>query len=99
MRRRQFLGGMAGALAGPKIAAAAECVCFGPQAQNPAGSEAFLSVGSKIKITNMKVFGVSLTPDSDRPYVFVKLETDARHLALTDFCQALFALNEFIYVD
>jgi galactonate dehydratase len=25
----------------------------------------------------MKVFGVSLTPDSDRPYVFVKLETDA----------------------
>jgi galactonate dehydratase len=77
MRRRQFLGGMAGALAGPTMAAAAECVCFGPQAQNPAGSEAFLSVGSKIKITNMKVFGVSLTPDSDRPYVFVKLETDA----------------------
>jgi galactonate dehydratase len=59
------------------MAAAAECVCFGPQAQNPAGGEAFLSVGSKIKITNMKVFGVSLTPDSDRPYVFVKLETDA----------------------
>ena len=29
----------------------------------------------------------------------VKPETDARHLALTDFCQALFALNEFIYVD
>jgi hypothetical protein len=26
-------------------------------------------------------------------------EADARHLALTDFCQALFALNEFIYVD
>jgi galactonate dehydratase len=25
----------------------------------------------------MKVFGVSLTPDSDRPYVFVKLETNA----------------------
>jgi galactonate dehydratase len=25
----------------------------------------------------MKVFGVSLTPDSDRPFVFVKLETDA----------------------
>ena len=28
----------------------------------------------EIKITNMKVFGVSLTPDSDRPYVFVKLK-------------------------
>ena len=24
----------------------------------------------------MKVFGVSLTPESDRPYVFVKLETN-----------------------
>ena len=24
----------------------------------------------------MKVFGVSLTPNSDRPYVFVKLETN-----------------------
>ena len=24
---------------------------------------------------------------------------EARHLALTDFCQTLFALNEFIYVD
>ena len=24
----------------------------------------------------MKVFGVSLTPTSDRPYVFVKLETN-----------------------
>ena len=29
-----------------------------------------------MKITGMKVFGVSLTPDSDRPYVFVKLETN-----------------------
>jgi hypothetical protein len=28
-----------------------------------------------------------------------KEKTDARHRALTDFCQALFALNEFIYVD
>jgi len=46
-------------------------------AQNALGAEVFRDVGSKIKITNMKVFGVSLTPDSDRPYVFVKLETDA----------------------
>lgn len=28
-----------------------------------------------------------------------KNEMDVRHLALTDFCQTVFALNEFIYVD
>jgi NAD(P)H-dependent flavin oxidoreductase YrpB (nitropropane dioxygenase family) len=33
------------------------------------------------------------TRDSD------KSAGDARHLALADFCQALFAMNEFIYVD
>src|SRR6202035_1419580 len=33
-------------------------------------------VSSGIKITGLKVFSVSLTPDSDRPYVFVKLETN-----------------------
>jgi len=38
---------------------------------------AFDHVLSKVRITNMKVFGVSLTPTSDRPYVFVKLETNA----------------------
>ncbi|MGD0340591.1 MAG: enolase C-terminal domain-like protein, partial [Bacteroidales bacterium] len=32
---------------------------------------------SKVRITNLKTFGVSLTPASDRPYVFVKLETNA----------------------
>jgi galactonate dehydratase len=45
--------------------------------QNPLGANAFRGVGSRVKITGMKVFGVSLTPDSDRPFVFVKLETDA----------------------
>ena len=34
------------------------------------------SVTSGVKITGIKVLGVSLTPDSDRPYVFVKLETN-----------------------
>ena len=29
-----------------------------------------------LKVTGMKVFGVSLTPTSDRPYVFCKLETN-----------------------
>ena len=33
--------------------------------------------GSKVRITNVKVFGVSISPNSDRPYVFVKLETNA----------------------
>ena len=45
-------------------------------AQAPLGADSFTGVGSKVRITNMKVFGVSLTPDSDRPYVFVKLETN-----------------------
>ena len=31
--------------------------------------------------------------DSEKP------ESAARHLALADFCQAIFAMNEFIYVD
>lgn len=47
----------------------------GPQ-NGPMGLEAFADVRSGIKITGMKVFGVSLTPNSDRPYVFVKLETN-----------------------
>jgi galactonate dehydratase len=43
----------------------------------PAAEEgAFQSVQSGVKITGMKVFGVSLTRESDRPYVFVKLETN-----------------------
>ena len=67
MRRREFLGGVAGALVAPQTTTGA---------QRPLGSEAFQSVGSRLKITGMKVFGVSLTPESDRPYVFVKLETD-----------------------
>lgn len=40
-------------------------------------TDAFKSLGSKVRVTRIKVFGVSLTPDSDRPYVFVKLETNA----------------------
>jgi len=52
----------------------------GSYAVNPNGqtlaSDAFRDVSSGIKITNLKVFGVSLTPNSDRPYVFVKLETN-----------------------
>ena len=32
---------------------------------------------SKVRITNVKVFGVTYDQSSDRPYVFVKLETNA----------------------
>src|SRR5579859_5377251 len=44
--------------------------------EQSARAEAFRDLSSGLKVTNLKVFGVSLTPDSDRPYVFVKLETN-----------------------
>ncbi|MFN0106559.1 MAG: galactonate dehydratase [Bryobacteraceae bacterium] len=70
MDRRLFLGALGGT-----ARAADMCGCsLAPQAALGAG--AFVNVGSKIKITKVKVFGVSLSPDSDRPYVFVKLETN-----------------------
>ncbi len=79
MRRRGFLGlaGAAPALGG-KFVDSCGCAMM-PQAatvSGPLGAAAFEKVGSKLRITNMKVFGVSLTPDSDRPYVFVKIETN-----------------------
>ncbi len=81
MRRRQFLNTLgpvllAGKAAGSPGNPAADCGCAPFMAQNALGGDAFRGVGSRLKITGMKVFGVSLTPDSDRPYVFVKLETD-----------------------
>jgi galactonate dehydratase len=82
MKRRQFFHGAAGALlagrsvGSPGLPLSGSCGCaLAPQ--NPSGGSAFRGVGSKVKITDMKVFGVSLTPNSDRPFVFVKLETDA----------------------
>ena len=44
--------------------------------EQAARAEAFRDLSSGLKVTDLKVFGVSLTPDSDRPYVFVKLETN-----------------------
>jgi galactonate dehydratase len=76
MNRRQVLGGLAGALAGRSALRGADLCGCSPFAQAALGSEAFALGQKRVKITNMKVFGVSLTPDSDRPYVFVKLETD-----------------------
>ena len=45
----------------------------------PPGSDVFKDVGSNLRITNMRVFGVTLDEriaQADRPYVFVKLETN-----------------------
>ena len=55
----------------------------GQVASSPAGSSAatvwqsgnYDRVLTKVRITNVKVFGVTYEPSSDRPYVFVKLET------------------------
>jgi galactonate dehydratase len=84
MRRREFFGGALGAVPVARAATSDWCGCALAPAQappqatggRPLGASAFDAVGSKVRITNMKVFGVSLTPESDRPYVFVKLETN-----------------------
>ncbi len=79
MRRRRFLPSLAGAFAAPGLHAAAirDCGCAPMmQTAGPPGADAFHATGSKLRITGLKVFGVSLTPTSDRPYVFVKLETN-----------------------
>jgi galactonate dehydratase len=83
MRRREFFGGVAGAMALSRAAnASSDCACSMEEMQPPrrrgaAPTNVFESVGSKVRITGMKAIGVSLTPQSDRPYVFVKLETNA----------------------
>jgi galactonate dehydratase len=52
------------------------CGCsFVPQA-GAAGVQAFSHLNSGLKITGLKVISVSLNAKSDRPYVFVKLETN-----------------------
>lgn len=80
MKRRNFLGGAlaTGALASrAKAADLCGCSLFAQAAPTRAdNSAAWEPVSSGVKITGMKVYGVSLTPESDRPYVFVKIETD-----------------------
>src|SRR5918993_2088896 len=81
MKRRNFLGGAlaTGALAS-HVKAADLCGCsLFAQAGPPMprdNAAAWEPLSSGVKITGMKVYGVSLTPQSDRPYVFVKLETN-----------------------
>jgi galactonate dehydratase len=91
MNRRSFLGAAAAALAvagsNPLGAEPASisgeldpCGCnpFFAQARHRQNTvdDAFKDVNTGLRVTDMKVFGVSLTPDSDRPYVFVKIETN-----------------------
>src|SRR5574341_583300 len=82
MRRRDFVGAAIGGVPAALAARADWCECATAPAQaaaapqRPLGARAFEAAGSKVRVTNIKVFGVSLTPESDRPYVFVKLETN-----------------------
>jgi galactonate dehydratase len=77
MKRRDLFKTAGAALLAKKVSAGVDCGCAMAPPLAALGADAFRDVGSKIKITNVKVFGVSLTKESDRPYVFAKLETDA----------------------
>ena len=80
MKRRELFRGAAGAfIAGGARAARRpiDCGCeFQTRATAPSTTAAFDQVGSRLRVTGMKVFGVTLNSASDRPYVFVKLETN-----------------------
>lgn len=86
MKRRNFLAGVGGTAAAGRLAAAPErarsplafCDCaMAPQAATPPGANALAAFGSKVRITNVKTFGVTIPgAPPDRPYVFVKLETN-----------------------
>jgi galactonate dehydratase len=85
MRRRSFLGlgasGLAFAQRSKRAVPLPDCGCsFAPQqfgrGQGASSLAGFEPLQSGLKVTGMKVFGVSLTPTSDRPYVFCKLETN-----------------------
>jgi len=85
MNRRHFLAGVGGGMTAGNLAGVSSgrtplsfCDCaLEPQAVAPAGANALAAFGSKVRITNLKTFGVTIpgTPP-DRPYVFVKLETN-----------------------
>src|SRR5436190_12942953 len=83
MRRRSFLALGSAGLAfaqGRGRRPVADCGCgFAPQGGRGLGQATlagFDRLQSGLKVTGMKVFGVSLTRTSDRPYVFCKLETN-----------------------
>ncbi|HWG16402.1 MAG TPA: galactonate dehydratase [Acidobacteriaceae bacterium] len=76
---------LSGATASPPLIESCGCDPFAQQApardasyaiNTGSNPQAFIGLASNLKITNLKVFGVSITPNSDRPYVFVKIETN-----------------------
>jgi galactonate dehydratase len=53
------------------------CDCAMEPQATPVGADALAAFGSKVRITNLKTFGVTIPgAPPDRPYVFVKLETN-----------------------
>lgn len=82
MNRRRFLTAAAGTLAAKPLAGSVCDCAVEPQAtpatqSAPVGAEALAPFGSKVRITNLKTFGVTIPgAPPDRPYVFVKLETN-----------------------
>ena len=78
MRRRQFLGqALIGSALAPRPGGWGRCPCASSSPETGVSPEDPLTaVASGLHITNLKVFGVSLNRESDRPYVFVKLETN-----------------------
>ena len=86
MIRRNFLGSFAAAAAGLGAAPGtlnglgAGCGCaLAPQVAMAPGSDVFKDVVSNLRITDIKVFGITLDEKiarADRPYVFVKVETN-----------------------
>jgi galactonate dehydratase len=86
MKRRHFLAGVGGTMAAGRLTGGPQrrsslsfCDCaLEPQTAVPQGTGALAAFGSKVRITNLKTFGVTIPgAPPDRPYVFVKLETDA----------------------
>jgi galactonate dehydratase len=67
MHRREFLGGVL-------LTSAAAAVRAGALTQT---ADQLPEPPGRIKVTGMKTIGVTWEPKSDRPYVFVKIETDA----------------------
>src|SRR5437588_4166497 len=83
MNRRRFLAGACGTMAASRLSGEPEreapfCGCAPePQIPAPPGADALAAFGSKVRITNVKTFGVTIPgAPPDRPYVFVKLETN-----------------------
>ena len=86
MNRRGFLAGVGGTIATGTLSGGpahrprfSSCDCaLQAQAATPPGANALAPFGSKVRITNVKTFGVTIPgAPPDRPYVFVKLETNA----------------------